>query len=138
MAPTTGAWTSEDPVWNEGRYGYVSGAPSALTDETGRASAVETATLSTALACGVGGAGLAMFGRELGAGPWAGVGAAAGCGLSGNFVNAGGGFFIVLSLQLMYANGPDLDATNGGPPPGYPGAYPGGGPNPPDEGWRPI
>ena len=34
-APTTGSWTSEDPVSSEPRYGYVGGRPSHAVDPTG-------------------------------------------------------------------------------------------------------
>lgn len=39
MAPTTGAWTSEDPVLSEGRYTYVGGMSSALVDPSGKSMA---------------------------------------------------------------------------------------------------
>ena len=45
MAPTTGAWTSEDPVWKEPRFGYVGGSPSFRFDPTGRVSLVESRVL---------------------------------------------------------------------------------------------
>ena len=41
MAPTTGAWTSEDRDWRESRYGYVRGRSINATDPTGRTTAIQ-------------------------------------------------------------------------------------------------
>jgi RHS repeat-associated protein len=46
MAPTTGAWTSEDPVWSEPRFAYSRGKPASLVDPTGRVTAIEFGKLA--------------------------------------------------------------------------------------------
>ena len=53
MAPTTGAWTSEDPVWREPRYGYTGGRPSYRNDPSGRVTFLGY-KITTKLVAGVG------------------------------------------------------------------------------------
>ena len=52
MAPTTGAWTSEDPVLSEKRYAYVSGRPMTFTDPTGRLAFADYAQ-QIVIGCGI-------------------------------------------------------------------------------------
>ena len=98
MAPTTGAWTSEDPVSTESRYGYVGGRPGFLLDPTGRAEAVEVGFM-TILGCGVSGGLVGSFMRFFGRSDIPALVGAAACGATGSPAGAVTAWAIVWTLE---------------------------------------
>ena len=116
MAPTTGAWTSEDPVWSEPRYGYAHARPSAIRDPSGRAgvygllscmgagSAMIGAGAAAIAIAPVGGAGVFFLALSEGADPAVAIAAGA---ATTTFISSQGGAFIAAGLALRKMCGPN-------------------------------